>query len=236
MKRKIRTALGLLAVGTLTLSSCRDAAGYDLDVLFGYIPILSTMRGSVAYQPHELPRLPAPGSIPSSSPLGDVLPPFTQQQLDSVGAVLTNPLPRTPEVLARGQVMYERQCSVCHGVAGDGAGTVVGPGRFPPATAIREAATAARSDGYMYGVIRVGRGLMPAYGERISHEDRWAIVHYMRQLQGSVAPPAAAVLPAGAAADTAAAVPPAIVPGTAPAAAPTTTTTPPADSAAPAGQ
>jgi len=189
MNRKFRGLVGLMAVGTLTLSGCRDAAGYDLDVLFGYIPIFSTMRGSVTYQPHQLPRLPAPGSVPISSPLQDVLPPFTQVQLDSVGAVLTNPIPASPEVLARGQVVYERQCSVCHGVLGDGAGSVVGAGRFPAAISVRDAATAARTDGYLYGVIRVGRGLMPAYGERISHPDRWAVVHYMRQLQGGAAIP-----------------------------------------------
>lgn len=194
---RARKLFGVIALGAMGLGGCTDAAGYDLDVLFGYIPILSTLRGTVSYPPHTLPRLPAAGSVPVSSPLGDdELAPFTQTQLDSVGAVLTNPLPRTPEVLARGQVVYERQCSVCHGVAGDGAGTVVGPGRFPPATAVRDPATAARSDGYLYAVIRVGRGLMPAYGERVSHQDRWAIVHYMRQLQGGAAGPQM-VTPAG---------------------------------------
>ena len=40
------------------------------------------------------------------------------------------------------------------------------------------------SDGYIYGMIRVGRGLMPAYGYRVTHFDRWHIVNYVRQLQG----------------------------------------------------
>jgi mono/diheme cytochrome c family protein len=194
--RRVRKLIGLVALGSLSVTGCTDAAGYDLDILFGYFPVLSTMRGTIAHQPHTLPRLPAPGSVPVSGPLGDDMAPFTQMQLDSVGAVLTNPLPATPEVLARGQVVYERQCSVCHGDLGDGAGSVVGPGRFPSATALRDAATAGRSDGYLYGVIRVGRGLMPAYGERIAHEDRWAVVHYMRQLQGGVAA-APVVTPAG---------------------------------------
>lgn len=183
--------IGALALGSLALGGCTDAAGYDLDRLFGMIPVFSTMRGTVTYQPHELPRLPPAGSVPLSSPLGAGPEAFTQLQLDSVGAVLANPLTATPEVLARGRVMYERQCSVCHGVLGDGAGTVVGAGRFPPATAVRDPATAGRSDGYLYAVIRAGRGLMPAYGERIAEGDRWAIVHYMRQLQGGTpgAPP-----------------------------------------------
>ena len=32
-------------------------------------------------------------------------------------------------------------------------------------------------------MIRVGRGLMPEYGSRITHFDRWSIVNYVRELQ-----------------------------------------------------
>jgi hypothetical protein len=35
----------------------------------------------------------------------------------------------------------------------------------------------------MYAVIRAGRGLMPAYGPRMNHLERWATVMYVRQLQ-----------------------------------------------------
>ena len=38
-------------------------------------------------------------------------------------------------------------------------------------------------DTYIYGMIRVGRGLMPAYGAQITNYDRWSIVNYVRQLQ-----------------------------------------------------
>jgi mono/diheme cytochrome c family protein len=42
---------------------------------------------------------------------------------------------------------------------------------------------AAYSDAYLYAMIRVGRGLMPEYGSRISHFDRWNVINYVRQLQ-----------------------------------------------------
>jgi hypothetical protein len=35
----------------------------------------------------------------------------------------------------------------------------------------------------MYGMIRVGRGLMPDYGYRVTEFDRWRIVNYIRTLQ-----------------------------------------------------
>lgn len=181
---------GLMGVGA---AGCTDLAGYDIDMLWGYIPMLSTMRWSVAPRPYEMPRLPAEGSIPAVNPRGDVPPPFTQIDLiegnvEVIG--LENPLQPTPEVLARGQQLYTQHCYACHGSEGAGNGPVVGPGKFPFAPASDAAAVARYSDGYLYGIIRVGRGLMPAYGDRSGHLDRWAMVLYMRQLGAPAGTPA----------------------------------------------
>jgi hypothetical protein len=43
--------------------------------------------------------------------------------------------------------------------------------------------TRGRSDGYVFGMIRNGRGLMPTYN-RIEEADRWDVVNYLRALQG----------------------------------------------------
>jgi mono/diheme cytochrome c family protein len=127
-----------------------------------------------------------------------------------VAAGLVNPLRGNAEAVARGQLMFDRACSVCHGPAGAGDGQVVKKAvgrdgkeyaRFPYAPAINGAATAGRSDGYIYGVIAVGRGMMPSYGERLTHADRWAVVEYVRELQRrGGAGPNAAVGPVGGAA------------------------------------
>jgi mono/diheme cytochrome c family protein len=198
--RRMRSPMLLGAA--LALSGCTDWAMYDLDYFWDHIPVLATMRTSVAYDPYEMPRLPAEGTIPVGNPMGDVPPSFTQPQLDSAAATLTNPYAGSApsEVLVRGEVMYTRNCAVCHGPDGMGQGSIVGPGRFPQPPPITGAATAARSDGYIYGVITVGRGLMPAYGGRLTHEDRWAVVNYVRQLAiadaGVTAPaPADTVIP-----------------------------------------
>jgi mono/diheme cytochrome c family protein len=183
-----RATVVALAIAAFGLPACTDAAGYDLDYLLGRVSFLSTMRSTVAYKPQQLPRLPPEGTVPVASPMGDVPSPFTQAELASVGAELQNPLPATAEVLARGAVVYRNQCATCHGATGAGDGPVVGAGRFPFAPPVNAGAAVAQSDGYHYAIIRVGRGLMPAYGERITHEDRWAVVHYMRQLQGAPAP------------------------------------------------
>jgi hypothetical protein len=60
---------------------------------------------------------------------------------------------------------------------------VVGAGKFPFAPPVNGGTAVARSDGYLYAVVEAGRGLMPPYGERITHLDRWALVEYVRALQ-----------------------------------------------------
>jgi hypothetical protein len=42
--------------------------------------------------------------------------------------------------------------------------------------------TRGRTDGYIFGMIRNGRGLMPPYN-RIEEADRWDVVNYLRALQ-----------------------------------------------------
>jgi mono/diheme cytochrome c family protein len=228
-----RLALAALA-GALGLSACTDWAGYDIDVASGKVPQLANMRRSVIPDPYAMPRLPAPHSIPSVSPMGvDAPGHFTSAQLDSVAPTLANPYAggADPAVLARGAGRYQTYCSVCHGPQGAGNGIVVTPvqgaggktfGRFPGAPALNGAATAARSDGYIYAVLAAGRGLMPPYGERVTHLDRWAIVEYVRSLQAA----------AGQTAQRAAV--PVVAPAAAPTTAPATTTTPAAPAPAPA--
>jgi mono/diheme cytochrome c family protein len=176
--------LALAALVSIGLSGCTDAAGYDLDYLLGGLPNLGGMRTTVAFRPNTLPMTPPEGTVPVRSPAGEAVP-FTQAELETVAAGLANPIPASTEVLARGGVVYQNQCVTCHGVQGEGNGPVVGNGRFPLGPSLLGGPTVARTDGYLYGVVRVGRGLMPAYGERMSDADRWAVVHYLRQLQGA---------------------------------------------------
>lgn len=180
--RALRGAV--VALTLVSTSGCTDAAGYDLDYFWGNFPFLAVLRGTVAYKPYELPRLPAEGAIPVATPIGDVPPPFTQQELVANELpAMSNPLQPTPEVIERGNVLYQRHCMACHGPLGEGNGPVVGEGKFPFAPSVVTPVSAAHSDAYLYGIIRVGRGLMPGYGERVTHRDRWAMVLYMRELQ-----------------------------------------------------
>jgi mono/diheme cytochrome c family protein len=179
-----RALHGLALVAALLGAGCTDWAGYDLDSFWGRVPSLATMRTSVALDPYDMPLAPPEHSIPVGHPMGDVPPAFPQSRLDSAAATLATPFAQpSAEVIARGGELYERQCAVCHGPAGGGTGPVVGPGKYPFAPPINGASTAARSDGYIYAVITAGRGLMPPYGWALTHDDRWAVVAYVRRLQ-----------------------------------------------------
>ena len=209
-----RARAGAIAAALLLSAGCTDWAGYDLDRASGAVPAFSTMRNDVAPDPYQMAREPVPGTVPTTSPMGDVPAPYTQAQLDSVAPTLTNPLRPTPQVLARGEQVFRNNCAVCHGDGGAGNGPVVNAQtKFPFAPAINGGATAGRSDGYLYAVIDVGRNFMPPYGTRITHLDRWAVVTYLRRLQGvsggAAQPTPAPAAPAapGAAVDTGAPAP-----------------------------
>jgi mono/diheme cytochrome c family protein len=200
----------VLAFGT---TACTDFALYDLDRFWGQVPAFSTMRKHRDYDTYELNRLPAPGSVPVSSPLGDGTPAFSQAALDSAAAALVNPLTPTPEVLAKGKFVYETSCLVCHGEGGKGSGPVVGPGKFPFAPAVNGSTGVMRSEGYIYAIVREGRGLMPPYGERTNEYERWAVATYVHQLAAPAAATPAAMPAAAAPATPPSAAPAPVAPG-----------------------
>jgi mono/diheme cytochrome c family protein len=109
----------------------------------------------------------------------------TPGALDSLG-LLTNPTPVSDSSLANGRRHYQINCAVCHGASGAGDGPVIAFGL--PAPSLLTDIARNRSDGYVYGIIRNGRGLMPSYN-RIEDMDRWDVVNYLRGLQGRLGAP-----------------------------------------------
>lgn len=94
------------------------------------------------------------------------------------------PLPVNQALLNRGRERFGIFCSPCHGLAGDGDGPVVQRG-FPKPPSYHQDALRQAPDSHFYDVISQGYGAMFSYASRISPEDRWAIVAYVRALQYS---------------------------------------------------
>ena len=97
------------------------------------------------------------------------------------GRELVNPTPDTPARVARGQVLYRRFCSSCHGASGAGDGPVVPAFPTPPSLTLPHAT--GMPDGQIFHVVTFGQGLMPAHRQQISQADRWDLVRYVRSLQ-----------------------------------------------------
>ncbi len=144
-------------------------------------------EGSVPFASANFPAAPFELNIGQPESLAQEPAPFTQLMLlqqDPVVLGLQNPVPPTDQSLARGQVLFNRACAPCHGESGIGAEAyIVEVHPLLAAYDLAGAQVAGYTDGYIYGMIRVGRGVMPAYGHQISHFDRWHIVNYVRQLQ-----------------------------------------------------
>ena len=65
----------------------------------GLIWLVAKALGRVTVIGRE--KIPAEGAVPVSNPMGDVPAPYTQAQMDSVAATLTNPLSGDPAALGR---------------------------------------------------------------------------------------------------------------------------------------
>jgi mono/diheme cytochrome c family protein len=119
---------------------------------------------------------PEPGVMPAAFTQADLFTPLVQD--------MPNPVPANQASLERGEVLFNRVCAVCHGPTGVGSGANIIE-KFPLLAGydISGPQSSAYTDGFIYGKIRVGGPIMPAYGHQISHFDRWNIVNYLRVLQ-----------------------------------------------------
>jgi len=96
--------------------------------------------------------------------------------------VNTFPFPITRQVLERGRERYNIYCSPCHDYVGTGRGMIVRRGFQPPPSYHNDRLRTAPV-GHFFDVITNGFGAMRSYADRVSPQDRWAIIAYIRALQ-----------------------------------------------------
>jgi mono/diheme cytochrome c family protein len=134
-------------------------------------------EGVAAFAPPE-------GSVPvagGEAPVSNII--------DAEADVVRNPRPATLDSIENGRRQFARYCQTCHGPGGlgDGPVSVTSAQRGPLMGVLPIAGPASianvRSDGHIYTTIRYGRRRMPSYS-RITSQDRWDIVNYIRYLNG----------------------------------------------------
>jgi len=198
MRKLTRMVIVAAALGSTTACTALDDA---MVAVFG-----RSMRDQASFDPYENTRTPPEGSVSFSS--GNFAPDpntvmygsplahdydvpdfentifFNAEQIAAVLDPMENPIGAGEENPERGEELYLRVCAPCHGEQGLGAEAYLAEEWLAlPAYNLAMDPVQSYSDGYIYGMIRVGRGQMPAYGHQLTHFDRWHIVNYVRQLQ-----------------------------------------------------
>jgi mono/diheme cytochrome c family protein len=173
------------------LSRARRAAALALVTVLTACSWFTDFKQQPKYDPWESPNdsIPMRGNPQNSvSIYGSAAPGYAVSRaalpgtIDSMAAI-PNPVAADARSLLNGRKYFAINCAVCHGFEGRGDGAVVAKG-FPGIPLVGAASAApGRTDGYIWGMIRNGRGLMPSYN-RIEELDRWDVVNYVRGLQG----------------------------------------------------
>jgi mono/diheme cytochrome c family protein len=95
-------------------------------------------------------------------------------------ATLVNPVTPTAESKAHAKMMYGIDCSMCHGVNGDGKGDLVADMQLTMKDLTNPATLKDMTDGQLFYIIKNGKGKMPSEGDRAKDADVWNMVILVR--------------------------------------------------------
>ena len=108
-------------------------------------------------------------------------------ELPDNAAETKNPVAVTPESIAKGKELYMERtkgnCVFCHGETGAGNEANLAKLRRKPADLSNKERMTAMTDGELFWKISKGiTGIMPAGEKRMTEEERWHVVNYIRTL------------------------------------------------------
>jgi hypothetical protein len=173
-------ALGALALAT---AGCRGWTSSEPPVHLNrnmlHQPKYRAQAESAFFYDGATMRAPVPGTVARGELREDRA--FYEGKDENGKDVVHSPVETTPEVLARGAERFRIYCAPCHDQRGEGRGILAAQGL--PTTSLHIDRLRAADDGYIFGVITDGRGLMPSYRWPIPPADRWAIIAHVRELQ-----------------------------------------------------
>lgn len=204
MKNLIYIAFIAISAG-LMVASCGRAGGEETG--HEYMP---DMAHSIAYEANysafysnntwgtedEYRKMAAPRKpVANTIAKGERVYHYEEAERERAMADLTNAIsPKTQKelekVLTHGGQLYNIYCSSCHGAEGDGNGKLYDSGNGPypakPASFISDDfLKAGNQDGRYYHAIMYGKGVMQSHADKLSPEERWKVIHYIRSLQAT---------------------------------------------------
>lgn len=100
--------------------------------------------------------------------------------------LVNNPFPITKAGLNKAKPLYDIYCGVCHGTKGDGQGILVTvpDAKYPaaPKNFLGDDMIGSGNGRYYFAVM-YGKNVMGSYADKLSFEERWQVIHYIRSLQ-----------------------------------------------------
>ena len=105
-------------------------------------------------------------------------------------AAKVNPLKPTSDNIHKGSVLFNRYCTACHGTSGRGDGPMAEHWSRLPKDLTHPDRQARMTDGEIFWKLSVGHRqggeeIMPALGYKLSADERWRLVLYVRSLVGT---------------------------------------------------
>jgi mono/diheme cytochrome c family protein len=100
---------------------------------------------------------------------------------------LTGPPPVTTELVELGHEKFNQICTPCHGLVGDGQGSIAHKMSLRQPPSLHDARRRGLSSEWIFRAISEGFGMMPRFTTQLDARERWAVVAYVRALQRSQA-------------------------------------------------
>ena len=98
---------------------------------------------------------------------------------------MKNPLVEDAKSLTKGEKIFKSLCASCHGQTGKGDVPAM-QSLNPKPTDFTTDTFQSQTDGAIFWKLSEGRGLMAAYKNMLSEEDRWAVVNYLRSFNKKI--------------------------------------------------
>lgn len=118
---------------------------------------------------------------------------YTQRgwRIPAAAKGMPNPVSANSDAVAAGMMIYMDHCQNCHGEKGNGKGKKAPELSIAPADFTDPSRVGRQTDGELFWEITHGHRPMPAFKDKLTNEERWQVVTFIRTFAskpGAIAP------------------------------------------------
>ncbi len=180
---RIITKIFILMISVLSAAECSGISSLIIAegdimknilklVILAVVPLLMAaiwLDDQQSYKPYKAPVL--------APPAGAV--PVTGREVVTQESELKNPVPANAASIAAGRALFETNCQICHGQTSAERGPV-GKKLVPPPPGLDHDMVKGLSDSTIFKVITFGFGRMPVFQDKLTPQERWNLVNFLR--------------------------------------------------------